>query len=194
MGVPDVTRRSWIMTRTILFAAGFAVAGAVAASTVAFAQDVNTVSEVDVKAELGDVKDANALEFWPNLTSDLEKVIMAEAGPRIAEDGYELVVSLKEVSLSGSTLLSGQGEFNRLQGWVYFIPAGETVAQDQEPITIEAITAPVPPDAVGVIVPGKPVYYAAMLQGFAASTMNHLDELDSSPVRSNEENRQQNDG
>lgn len=182
------------MTRTILFAAGFAVAGAVAASTVAFAQDVNTVSEVDVNAELGDVKDANALEFWPNLTSDLEKVIMAEAGPRIAEDGYELVVSLKEVSLSGSTLLSGQGEFNRLEGWVYYIPAGQTVAQDQEPIIIEAVTAPVPADAIGVIVPDKPVYYAAMLQGFAMSTMNHLDELDSTPVRANEENRKQDDG
>jgi hypothetical protein len=177
------------MTRTILFAAGFAFAGAVAASTVAFAQDANAISEVDVKAELGDVKDANALEFWPNLETDLEKVIMAEAGPLVAEDGYDLVVSLKEVSLSGSTLLSGEGEFNRLEGWVYFIPDGQTVAQDQEPIIIEAVTAPIPADAIGVIVPDKPVYYAAMLQGFAASTMDRFAELEATPAQFEQEGR-----
>lgn len=175
------------MTRTILFATGFALAGAVAASTIAFAQDVNTLKSVEVKAELGDINNANALDYWPSIEEDLAKVIEAEAAPNVSENGYQVVVSLKEVSLSGSKLLSGRGEFNHLEGWVYFIPEGETVAQDQDDVIIEAVTAPVPNDAIAVIVPGKPAFYAAMLEGFAVSTVDKLEALDSTPVRSTDQ-------
>ncbi len=179
------------MTRTILFATGFALAGAIAASTV-YAEDGNMLKKVEVKAELGDVKDANALDYWPTIESDLAKVIEAEAGSNVSEDGYDVIVSLKEVSLSGSTLLTGEGEFNTLSGWVYFIPNGEQVAQDEQDIIIKAVTAPVPDDAIGVIVPGKPVFYEAMLDGFASSAIKRLNELDSTPVTSNKENRASN--
>ena len=181
------------MTRTIIFATGFAVAGAIAASTVAFAQNTgpNMLDEVDVKAELGDVNQANALDYWPTIEDDLENVIRARAGSMVSDDGYDVVVSLREVSLSGSTLLSGEGEFNKLEGYAYFIPGGETVAQEQDLISIEAVTAPVPADAVAVIVPGKPVYYAAMLEGFASKTMEILGELESTPAGATIENREQ---
>ena len=177
------------MTRTIIFAAGLALSGALAASTAAFGQDANTIKDVEVKAELGDIKDANAMNFWPTMAEDLEAAILAKAEDRLADDGYEVVVSLKEVSLSGSTLLTGEGEFNRLEGWVYFIPEGTEVAEDQSDIIIEAVTAPVPDDAIAVIVPGKPAYYAAMLDGFANSTLIKLAELKGSPV-TGQENRQ----
>ncbi len=180
------------MTRTILFATGFALAGAIAASTVAFAEDGNMLKKVEVKAELDDMKGANALEYWPTIESDLAKVIEAEAGSKVSEEGYDVVVSLKEVSLSGSELLTGEGEFNTLSGWVYFIPSGEQVAQDQQDIIIKAVTAPVPDDAIAVVVPGKPVFYQAMLDGFAISTIDRLNALDSTPVTSNKENRESN--
>lgn len=181
------------MTRTIIFATGFAFAGALAASTAAFAQNTgpNMLNEVEVKAELGDIDDANALNYWPNIEEDLAKVILAHAGSMVSDDGYDIVVSLREVSLSGSKLLTGEGEFNKLEGYAYFIPGGETVAQEQDVISVEAVTAPVPADAIAVIVPNKPVYYAALLEGFADKAISTLSELESTPAGANLENREQ---
>lgn len=170
------------MTRTLIFATGFALAGALAASTTAFAEDQNMIDTVKVEADLGDINQANALNYWPSIEEDLAKVIEAQAGPLVSDAGYDVTVVLKELSLSGSKLLTGNGEFNRLEGWVYFRPDGENVAQDQHNIIIDAKTGTVPDSAIGVIVPGKPEFYAAVLEGFADATLKQLQELDSTPV------------
>lgn len=177
------------MTRTMIFAAGFAVAGAIAASTVAFAQEQNTIDEVEVKADLGDVNKSNALDYWPSIEEDLEAAIKASAGPLVSNEGYDVTVQLKEISLSGSKLLSDSGEFNRIDGWVYFRPEEGGAAENQHNIIIDAKTGDVPTGAIAVIVPGKPEFYNAMLVGFADATLNRLEALDGPMTSDNDESR-----
>ncbi len=162
------------MTRTILFATGMAVAASVAASTVVFAQDQIPIGNIAVTVEFEDV-DANALQYWPNIATDLQAAIEARAMPYRASDGVDISVQLKEISLSGSRILSGTGEFNHLEGWAYFRRAGEDVPFDQESIVLDASTVQAGVSPEGIVVPGVPVFYSALIDGFAIATVDKLE-------------------
>lgn len=182
------------MRRTVLFAAGFAFSASLAAATVAFAEE-GTLSKVEVFAEIEDAQNSNALEFWPQIEADLETVINAMARNRMTDDGLEMTVRISEISLSGSELLTGEGEFNRLEGWVYFREPGDPAPVHQKEIFIDAETGAidlsgVESDFVIVKMPEMPAFYTALLVGFSDVAIDQLDEAaDADPFV--EENRSQ---
>lgn len=182
------------MKRTAIFAAGFAFSASLAAATVAFAGE-ETVSKVDVYAEIEDVQNANALQFWPDIETDLQAVIQAMLGNRATDDGMEMTVRIDEVSLSGSELLTGEGEFNRLQGWVYFKEPVDAEPLFQAEITVDAETGAidlsrVEGDVVMIKMPDMPDFYTALLVGFADVAVGQIDDAaEYRPVF--EENRSQ---
>lgn len=173
------------MKRTMLFGALFAASASLAATGVVFAQDAK-VSEVAVAAELEDMQNANALQFWPNIEKDLAAVISDAAKDKISDEGYEIDVRIKEISMSGSTVLSGEGEFNHLEGWVYFREPGNPVPVEQEAVVVDAYTGDIDPGAAIVILPGVPDFYAGLLHGFSKGTMDQLALLDGESAVSGE--------
>jgi len=64
------------------------------------AQDVLTVKDVTVEAELTAVTNERAAAHWANLATDLEAAIAARVADQIAEDGTQITVDISEVELS----------------------------------------------------------------------------------------------
>lgn len=181
------------MKRALIVAASVALIAPLAAGTQATAQDA-TVSTVDVNAALEDAANANALQFWPNIDTNLEEVIMSMVGPRVSDDGYQVTVELEEISLSGSNILEGTGEFNQMEGWVYFRSPDDSVPVHQHEIVVNAETLSVGVDETGITVPDVPEFYTGLLTGFAIGVIEQLDRLDPAGDGAQGENRQADEG
>lgn len=146
------------------------------AATAAMA-DTKVISEIDVEAELSDVNEANALEYWPDITTDLGTQIAAAAEGMLGDNGYTIDVQLTEISLSGSDLLTGEGEFNTLEGWVYIRKDGEAVPVETFEIALEAETLSAGGNSEITIIPGKPMFYTALVNAFAMKTVEAVEAL-----------------
>jgi hypothetical protein len=168
-------RQGWSLAMHRLSVAATILA---AAPALAFGQEVPvSISDVTVSVELEAV-DANALDRWPEIGPDLTAAILAAAAPYVAEDGRSVAVVLNEVSLGGTAVLGEGGQFNRLGGWVY-------VRDDpaQPPILSEEIEFQAETFALGgtsqfYIVPGRPDFYNALVNVFAARVVEEVQGAD----------------
>ena len=157
------------MKTLTLLAAGAAIAFASTAS----AQDVK-FADIDVTVELSDVENSNALDFWPTLEADMERVMTERVAPMYAPDGLDVDVSVTEVSLSGSNLLSDEGEFNTLQGWVYVRDENNGNLVDNFKINLRAETGQVGLQDGMIVLPDMKDFYVALLNAFADKTVERV--------------------
>ena len=74
-----------------------------------------------------------------------------------------------EVSLSGSRMLTGEGEFKRMAGWIYVYDDISKPPLDQFSVNLDAVTATatnLPENAV-VMPPAKADFYETLIDAFA---------------------------
>lgn len=145
----------------------------VASTSAAYAEQV-AVAAVEVAAELSDVNNKKALEYYPDIGVDLQAAITEELSPLTGEDGYTVKVRVDTISLDGQPLRDDKG-FNRLEGWVYVYPpaakeqAASADATDSTPQ--EEFNIQLDATAMGYgIQPGSDDFYRAMVLAFAQST------------------------
>jgi hypothetical protein len=131
------------------------------------------ISDVNVTVEIEAV-DSNAMDRWPEIGPDLTAAILAAAAPYIAEDGRSVAVVLNEVSLGGTTVLGEGGEFNRLGGWVYIRDDPAEPPIFSEEIEFEAETFALGGTSQFYIVPGRPDFYNALINVFAARVVEEV--------------------
>jgi hypothetical protein len=144
------------------------------APSVALAQEAPVpISDVSVTVEIEAV-DSNALDRWPEIGPDLTAAILAASAPYIAEDGLSVAVVLNEVSLGGTTVLGEGGEFNRLGGWVYIRDDPAQPPIFSEEIEFEAETFALGGTSQFYIVPGRPDFYNALVNVFAARVVEEV--------------------
>jgi hypothetical protein len=161
------------MFRSLAAAAALALAPAPGS-----AQEVPVaISDVTVTVELEAV-DANALDRWPEIGPDLAAAIEAAAAPYIAEDGRTVAVVLNEVSLGGTAVLGEGGLFNRLGGWVYVRddPAAPPLLSQE--IVLEADTFVPGGTSQFYVIPGRPEFYNALVNVFAARVVEEVEAAD----------------
>ncbi len=98
--------------------AAAAAAGLSLMPVLALAVDQTTVKSIDVSTALDGLAGANAMEYYPELETDLE-LAMAER-VRLSDDpsGVEINVEVQEISLDGATTLPASRDFNRMEGTV----------------------------------------------------------------------------
>ncbi|MCX7644967.1 MAG: hypothetical protein N2Z62_06685 [Rhodobacteraceae bacterium] len=166
------------MTAIRSLALGTALALAPAA-TVASAQ---TISDIGVSADFSAAQGANALDFWPDLETDLEARLARELADRMGSDGARLQVIVNDVSVDGSAILTADGAFNSLSGGVFLYPAPEADGTQQTPFTTSVTVVGVP-DLPAEIPAGGPTYlilpsdatvYDVMLDRFAEVVSERL--------------------
>jgi hypothetical protein len=151
-----------------------AVVAVMVAPTFALAQEAPVpISDVDVTVEIEAV-DSNALDRWPEIGPDLTAAILAAAAPYVAEDGRSVAVVLNEVSLGGTTVLGEGGEFNRLGGWVYIRDHPAEPPIFSEEIEFQAETFALGGTSQFYIVPGRPDFYNALVNVFAARVVEEV--------------------
>ena len=151
-------------------------ATAISMATLTSAQDV-TFSDVDVTVELGDVQNANALDYWPSIEADLEKVMTERVSTLYAPDGVDVDVAITEVSLSGSKLLSDGGEFNTLKGWIYVRDENNGNLLDTYHINLRAETGQVAWQNGAIKVPEMQAFYDKLLETFADRTVERVQDI-----------------
>ncbi|MGB5559337.1 MAG: hypothetical protein WBN04_15165 [Paracoccaceae bacterium] len=150
-------------------------------ASTAYAAQV-TVSKVEVDAEMSDVNNKAALEYYPNIKQDLETAISEELFPLTGEDGYTVKVRITEISLDGQPLKADKG-FNTLDGWVFvYPPAADQSDQDDgaaEATPQQEFNIQLNATAMGEgIMPGTEDYYRAMIATFAQSTGEKVKDMD----------------
>ena len=145
-------------------------------ATLASAEGV-TFSDIDVTVELGDVQNANALEYWPTIEVDMEKVMTDRVSAYYAPDGVDIDVSISEISLSGSKFLSEGGEFNTLKGWVYVRDENNGKLLDSFHINLRAETGQVGWQNGAIKVPEMQAFYEALLEAFADKTVAKVQDI-----------------
>lgn len=164
--------------KTFIAGSAFVLGGAVAAlvATGALAAYWPLISDADVVVELEDVN-ANALSYWPDIESDLEAKLVEKIAPYYSGDGYEITISLSEISIDGSALLGNEGEFNTLKGWIYIREKGNPDPVESLGLSLEAKTGAVDPSATIVIAPAQDKFYDTLLDRFAERTVEEVEAL-----------------
>lgn len=146
------------------------------AGTTAYAADV-TVSTVEVTADLTAIQNEKAAAYWSNITTDLQDAIVARLVDRIAEDGAEIRVDLREVELASS--------FDRAIGASDAVLVGQVNVDDNAgnagpnnyELTITLGTAPViSADGTTVMYDSldTPESYQALVGAFADGVVSRL--------------------
>lgn len=148
-------------------------------ATVAAADDI---SDINVSADFSAAQGANALDFWPNLETDLQARLAQKLADRMGSNGARLQVIVNDVSVDGSAILTADGAFNSLSGGVFLYPPPEADGTRQTPFTTSVTVVGVPDlpaelPAEGpayLILPSDATVYDAMIDRFAEVVSERL--------------------
>lgn len=159
---------------------------ATAAATAALAADPE-VAEIDVVVQFSNV-DSNALQFYPDLETDLESRLADTLAPFRDDDGGRLMVFITGVTVDGSEILTTSGAFNGLNGGVQYYPRNPDQSGDASAVTpkttdIRVVAVPDMPatvDPLGpayLILPSDATVYDVMINRFAEVVAERLPDM-----------------
>lgn len=159
-----------------------ALGTALALAPVAPVASAETISDISVSADFSAAQGANALDFWPNLETDLEARLAQKLADRMGGDGGRLQVIVNDVSVDGSAILTADGAFNSLSGGVFLYPAPEADGTRQTPFTtsvkvvgVPDLPAELPADGPAyLILPSDATVYDVMIDRFAEVVSERL--------------------
>ena len=137
----------------------------------------NSVSEIDVQADLTAIENFEAAQVWTNLTTDLEQEIAERLATRIGEDGASVAVDIDEISLANLfTQTAGMAE-SKLVGDVEIDAPGLFNKMDYTlEVTADQAVAYYPSGTMpGEVTVDSAVYYDAMLDAFADNIASKFD-------------------
>jgi hypothetical protein len=154
-----------------------AVCGAVVLAACAPQAEPLLISSVSVTTDLSAVRSAEAVEYWQNLSDDLETAIATEFTSSIDPAGHPIIVDIDELSLSETFAPGASIDTAQLTGRVTL---GD-IAPDARPDPAYTITATAQ-DATpylqqGTTVeinPTTPEYYDAIVRAFARGVAEAL--------------------
>lgn len=145
-------------------------------ATGAYAAD--TLSEVEVEADLTAISNTEAATVWSDLTGDLEQKITERLATRIGEDGASVMVDIDEIALANLfEQTTGMAE-SKLEGDVEIDAPGLFNKMDYTlTVTSEQAVAYYPSGTTpGEVTVGSEVYYNAMLDAFADNIASKFDQ------------------
>lgn len=163
------------------------VAVVAALATPLMASEELPVSEVDVLTDVTDPKSAEAMAKWPTIETDLEMAIAAKLGNPTERDTYKLEVTLGEVRLNDSPMLTDDGYFNTLSG-VVTLKDDNFETLRSEPITVRAVEGEEPVDGIVYMTPDAEDFYAGLVNGFADAAIDVIKDAGNEAVIDNSRN------
>lgn len=151
------------------------------------AQDVS-LFDVEVRADLTDFVDSNAMKYWPELEADIQRAIVERVNLSGKDEDPRIEVMVSKVSVDGDTVLPDTGEFNQLEG-VVTIYEGESAVtvQGKQGAEDEALIASYPlrlvaqtaettaPEGWVMVAPSQDDFYTAMVEAFAMKVVDDIE-------------------
>jgi len=137
------------------------------------------IKDIDADTYFEAMDNTNALEFYPEIATDVENAIRSRVDLADDEDVRPLNIDVQVTGmrLNDSPMLTDQGEFNVLEGIVTVTDARNPEIRFVEPVLLEAYEAEVPYPAFS---PDDSEFYTAMVYAFAdraAEIAASVDEL-----------------
>lgn len=153
--------------------AATALAGVLATS--AFGA-VEQVAKIDVTTDLTAISNEQAANFWANLETDLENAIASRVTDRLADDGAEILVDIREVELANA--------FERQLNMADAVLVGQVNIKDDTDnqnydayelsVSLENAQIIVPEGAVLVLSTDTTGAYDRLVETFAESVVSRL--------------------
>jgi len=129
-----------------------------------------TVSEINVAADLGAVTSREAVNYWRNVSSDVEAALASEFVGRIDPSGKVVNVDIDEISLTNSLSAAGDSTDARLSGVVVIENPDGTAAGRYNVTATSAQVASYLPEGATSVPAESSEYYRAIVQAFARGT------------------------
>lgn len=159
--------------------------GVALAAPAAFAAPA--ISDVEVKVELGDYANSNALDYWPSLAEDLGKAIIERVDLTTEVKDPSITVHISKVAVDDNPVLTDDGRFNQLIGVVQVAPGetaltteknklGEVELVQNYPLLMHAVAGEADAGEGWITIPpSQDDFYNAMVNAFATEIVNNLD-------------------
>lgn len=163
------------------------VAMIAALATPLMATEQLPVSEVDVMTDITDPKSAEAMAKWPTIETDLEMAIAAKLGNPTERDTYKLDVTLVDVRVNDSPVLTDEGYFNTLSG-VVTLKDDNFETLRSEPIIVRAVEGEEPVEGIVYMTPDAEDFYTGLVNGFADAAVDVVSEAGNEAVIDNTRN------
>lgn len=135
------------------------------------------ISEVNVHANLNENVDANAMQYYPQIETDVQRLI-AERLSLTGDAGDPMIdVEIKGVLLDGDSVLPDSAEFNELRATINYTDDNGEINAEAYPVWIKASTAETPMDGVIYLAPGQDDFYIAMISTLADTVVENIPEI-----------------
>lgn len=159
-------------TKKLLLAGGVSL---IALTGAAHAEDMPSVSEIDVSTSYEAAEDTNAQAVFPEISDDLRAEI-AKRIPTSSDAGDPRIdVEVRKIALNGNMMIPETGEFNQLEGVVYIASDDADVDSRSFPVRISALPGEqTAPEGVTLIQPTTGDYYTVMISAFADRVAEEL--------------------
>tara|TARA_R110002049_G_scaffold10127_1_gene50094 strand:- start:50091 stop:50618 length:528 start_codon:yes stop_codon:yes gene_type:complete len=147
----------------------------IALSGAAIADTDIKISNVNVEASMSAATDSNAMEFYPEIATDIQTAV-ASMVP-LSDDGAdpEIRIDIRKISMDGTTMLPDHKKFNELEGVVNITNPTGANAGLSFPINIAAYSGEkIVPEGYIAVLPSDEDFYAAMVAAFASSVVEGL--------------------
>ncbi|WP_407493118.1 hypothetical protein [Pseudooceanicola sp. MF1-13] len=137
------------------------------------------IKDIEADTYFEAMDNANALDFYPEIATDIENAIRARVDLADEDDFRPLNIDVlvTGLRLNDNPVLTSSGEFNVLEGLVEVVDARNPEVKVSEPVLLEAYEAEVPYPAFS---PDDKEFYTAMVYAFAdraAEIAASVDEL-----------------
>ncbi|MGB3243396.1 MAG: hypothetical protein WBB25_02605 [Sulfitobacter sp.] len=134
----------------------------------ASAQEEVRVSKIDVEASMSAAQDGNAMDYYPEIVSDIRTAISERVPTSDDAADPEIRVDIRKVSLDGASVLPESREFNELEGVVNITSQSGDTGALSFPIMLAAYSPDhTLPEGYIAVPPSETDFYVALVNAFA---------------------------
>lgn len=138
------------------------------------------IKDVEVKADVGSIQNAQAAQYFGNLPTDLKAAIAARVADRAttsqSESGATISVDVNEVELSNTFQNITNLASTKLEGNVNVFEGGTALRSFTLAVSVEQAAAFFPEGTdLQALTLDTPVYYQAMVNAFADAVVQRID-------------------
>ncbi|NJM82529.1 MAG: hypothetical protein HC844_08535 [Tabrizicola sp.] len=139
---------------------------------------VDRISSIDVTADLTAISNEKAAAYWGNLETDLEAAIAARVTDRLADDGAEIKIDIREIELANALERGLDLADAVLVGMVHVVDDTDNSNYNSYELSVSlGSTALVFPEGETVVVniADTPDAYSRLIEVFADGVVKRLD-------------------
>ena len=150
----------------------------IALSSATYAAEEAKVSNIDVTATMSSSDDGNGMTFYPDIATDIKAAVATRVPSSTDATDPTIRIDVRKITLNGAAMLPETKEFNELEGVVDISSTDGSSSSFSFPIKIAAYSGDqLVPEGYIVVPPSDADFYNAMVEAFANSVADGLENV-----------------